>query len=163
MSINAKTHILIVVIIVCAMSFAARFVQRFQSDEVIERRETGGVVDQTQYISISQASWGRNCDGQTASLTASEKIGITESGMDGTERYMVPENNALPLVAEKCAKQTACDLTATVNALGFDPAPGCNKELLVQYRCFSYDVTRTKRLTYRASGRLDCRTAPGAK
>ena len=59
--------------------------------------------------------------------------------------------NALDSVRKRCDGNLNCDYTIDVSTLG-DPAPGCSKNFIVNYRCFDGGRERRVVVDPEASG-----------
>ncbi len=84
-------------------------------------------------IHISSASYGLNC-------TPSNPPNSTDALSSQTQPVTAQENNALTQVTALCDTRYTCQFNVTAAGVGFDPAPECDKDISVNYRCFSYDV-----------------------
>lgn len=87
-------------------------------------------------ISISQASWGLNCRPSPSHFEA------TSGGfaVDSSTGLKLAPGNVQANVAELCDGKPRCEIPLNFQPAGKDPAPDCpEKELEVEYRCFSFD------------------------
>lgn len=100
-------------------------------------------------IHIIRASWGLNCGHDAA--------GAMRTFADDRESNKIIENNILQTIQRFCDGKAACTLHNTVEFMGTDPAPACpNKEMAIEYRCYSFDRPWHLTLPFQASGTADC-------
>ena len=125
---NFNTHLLIVsVLIVVGYGF-----WHFGVQKPAQAPAQGSVVSRYS-ISISQASWGVNCQARSSLYDEQTNDGFSKA--TGTP---LKPNNVFRPVSQACNGKVSCDITRTV--LGPDPDPECPEKLLeVEYRCFAYD------------------------
>ncbi len=151
---NRKTHVILVALLLLLILIAAHLAQRLDRSSPAPQGPI--VIDETRFIHIIRAHWGRNCHGQKRQASPAVAMGISEQGAYEAPLYEVAENNAYKPVAETCDRQRYCELEAKTEFLGFDPAPNCRKELTVEYRCFSYDTPWVKKAAQNQDLRIDC-------
>ncbi len=154
---GSKTHIIVIALILLVIMFAAHMVR--QMDRGAAATSTKPIViDETRFIHVIRASWGRNCHGKKRRSSPAVTLGITEEGVYSTPFYDIAENNAYKIVADKCNNRRSCTLEANSDFIGFDAAPNCTKELVVEYRCFSYDTPWIKKAKQKQTMVIDCVT-----
>ena len=121
-----KTHLIIVSCIILAVYLAWQWMEPAAEMPVIS------VEPSSPYsITITHASWGLNCRLRTQTADSFAK---------NANHTPLREDNALSKLSEQCNGKLQCSIPVSSSALGFDPAPECaEKELRVEYRCFSYD------------------------
>lgn len=109
------------------------------------------VKESNRWISVIHASWGLNCRGVANSFGSSYDPYKAESA-PGKLRV----DNVLVAVSNLCNGQEECTIPVTADALDGDPAPACaDKQLTVEYRCFSYDRPWTVHATNKSLS-IDC-------
>lgn len=150
-----RAHIIIIGVLIATMFLIAQMIQGWQEESAkAEARET--LIDETYYIDVIRATWGMNCHGKVMGLTASEKLGIAERITDSNNAFVIAEDNALKTIKDRCNRKKNCSFKVIVDDLGFDPAPGCPKELYMEYRCFSYDTMRKAKAHFKQQFSIDC-------
>jgi hypothetical protein len=129
-----KVHLVIVSCIILAVYFAWQILNANTPAPAATENSNS-----TYSITIAHASWGLNCQYNGTSRTpATESDGFANSGTSQTNPLR--EDNILAKIAELCNGKLKCTIPNTSEALGADPAPAClDKEINVEYRCFSYD------------------------
>jgi hypothetical protein len=84
-------------------------------------------------ITISHASWGLNCRYKTRNNESDNFAGAKDSSP-------LREDNVLAKISQECNGKLHCSIPVSTDMLGPDPAAQCyEKELSIEYRCFSYD------------------------
>lgn len=106
-------------------------------------------------IQISRASWGLNC------LEQRRRYGLKQLPQDafneGGEGNKIRENNILVAISDLCNGKQTCYLTNSPDTFTPDPDPQCpTKEMVVEYRCYSFDRPWTLKLASREKGTIDC-------
>ena len=72
----------------------------------------------------------------------------------------VKPGNATGAALEPCGKATgSCSFTVDVGRMG-DPAPGCRKDFLLQWRCGDLEKTRQLYIAEEANGKTALATCP---
>lgn len=117
---------------------------------VFSHKEVTAIIS-PYYITISNATYGYNCKDTEARAAASGTVDPFASGLPPIRR-----NNVLTKVSDLCNGKPSCGITVNSDVLGGDPAPGCGKELEVEYRCFSYDRPRMEKKTEATRLEIDC-------
>lgn len=112
-------------------------------------------------IQIVRASYGLNClynYGRAPAAATPDSLPAAENSADLPP---LRENNVLERLSAFCNLKTRCPLKSDPAWLGFNPAPGCyNKQLSVEYRCFSYDRLRHKILEVNEASEIACAAPP---
>ena len=93
-------------------------------------------------ITIARANWGWNCNGSKKMASTTQYL-TNPNGTHTAETYQVAENNAYNAVSKLCDKRLKCDVEASVATIGFGAAENCPKDLVVDFRCFDYDILRS--------------------
>jgi hypothetical protein len=123
-----KTHLIIVSFIILAVYLAWQLMEPASELPAVSPEKPSPYS-----ITIVHASWGVNC-----------RLRMNESSMDNFAKDVrntpLREDNVLAKISEQCDGKLQCSIPVNSAALGLDPAPECaEKELRVEYRCFSYD------------------------
>lgn len=128
-----KLHLIIISCIVVVVML----VWQLMHSGIMTPAETG--TPKQQYaLSVTHASWGLNCRGMLINTPAPTSSAFANKQDQPTNALR--EDNVIGVVAPMCNGNMDCQITADEATLGKDPAPGCNnKELVIEYRCFSYD------------------------
>ncbi|MFO1241974.1 MAG: hypothetical protein U1E36_02045 [Rickettsiales bacterium] len=103
------------------------------------------------------ATWGENCNDYIESMN--ENPSRDEDGNILSEKMVpVKKDNVLRRVASMCDTRAACAFPVGTEILGPDPAPGCTKALIIDYRCG--EMGATQRITaYSGSGlEISCKS-----
>lgn len=125
-----KFHLLIVFFITATVILLWQFVIR---QTPLQLAAPATVQDPPFSISVIRASWGLNC-------TQNSEENRHSPDDPFTKQNAPYENNVLAKVQELCDGRLSCEIPISVQTLGDDQAPNCTeKELSVEYRCFSYD------------------------
>lgn len=119
------------------IALAAGLAAAFLSSPAVAEQEPP--PPQGEATSILDASYGLNCHGQYKMNSG----GIPQPRLGS---FSVEKNNAFAAMQALCEGKPSCDFVVSPQALGFDPAEYCRKELVLHYRCFSYDRVREKSL-----------------
>jgi hypothetical protein len=95
-------------------------------------------------ISIYSATWGENCNLLiNQSIRDRERMPAKrDEKNDRAEKkplVPVPFNNVLKQVGDECNGKLSCSVRASVGTFDNDPLQSCFKNLVVGYRCFSFD------------------------
>lgn len=130
-----RTHLIIIACIIAAVYFAWHIIDAAPPPPPPAAVE----VDSPYSIAIAHASWGLNCR--------------RDENSDGfaADKTALREDNVLAALAERCNGKLRCDIPLTPETMGDTPTPGCTKQLVVEYRCFSFDRPWTVRAS---SGKL---------
>jgi hypothetical protein len=87
-------------------------------------------------IKVTQATYGRNCQGYVPQLQRT---------------FVVKAGNVTDAVSASCSvRHGLCTYVVDVNRLG-DPAPGCSKDMTVEWRCGSDQSPHTDHLNAEAN------------
>jgi hypothetical protein len=151
-----KTHIFIVIGMVGIMYLLYSLVERLQDYKESGESPDTTLIDETVYIQFEQATFGNNCNGRVMDSSVAERLGVETYGKSGYKRYSVNDNNAISVVSKFCGKVTKCKINVNENTLGFDPAPRCDKNLKLSYRCFNFDIKREAEAPYGGEINIDC-------
>jgi|GEM_PF-3279852 len=96
-----------------------------------------GIKPHIAFTTIS-ASWGLNCHGQVAK----SDVGL----LTNTGKYHnIQKDNILEKVRMICEDESGCYFDPRY--LGNKPAPNCNNDITITYRCYSYDNEHSKTFT----------------
>lgn len=132
-AMSFKLHLMIVSFIIVAVYVAW---QLSTSENTETQVLSAAPQSNARTLSIAHASWGLNCRHIRASG------GDTAFAGEKPASKLV-QDNVLSIVASLCNGKRSCKIPLEAATLGDDPAPECpNKELAVEYRCFSYDRPR---------------------
>ena len=131
-------------------------VVRLQDYKESDTSSSNTLIDETIYIQFEQATFGNNCNGRVMDSSIAERLGVEAYGKGGYKRYSVSDNNAISAVSTLCGKVTKCKISVNENTLGFDPAPRCDKNLKLSYRCFNFDIKREDEAPYGGEVNIDC-------
>ena len=105
------------------------------------------------------ATWGENCNEYIQNTNANpprdEKNNIIGEALSPVKR-----DNVLRRVASMCDTRAACAFPVKKDILGADPAPGCTKALVIDYRCGELGITQRITAYTGSQLSLDCKTAP---
>lgn len=153
-----KVHIAIVIGIACMMYLIYSLVARFQAYDTAGETQESSIIDETIYIQFEKATFGYNCNGRVMDVSVAQKLGVADP-KGGYKRFTVEENNALDAVKKSCGKTKFCKIEVDEGGLGFDPAPRCDKNLQVSYRCFNFDILRQADAPYAGELVIDCNNA----
>lgn len=156
---SQKAHILIVIGMVVMMYIAYSLVSRWQDFDKPDNATAPTLIDESIYIQFDSATYGDNCNGRVMDSSIAQRLGVESYEKGGFKRFVVNDNNALEAVKNVCGHTVKCKLTASESALGFDPAPRCDKHLKVSYRCFNFDVRKEATAGYGGDIEIDCTSA----
>ena len=141
-----KTHLIIVSVIILAVYFAWQMLKPAPNNTPQATTENSSPYS----IIIVHASWGLNC------RSAGKSPAPQSEGFAPTENQaVIAEDNVLATVSSLCNNKLDCAFTINTETLGKDPAPNCDKELTVEYRCFNYDRPWTIKSASRSIS-IDC-------
>lgn len=112
-------------------------------------------------VSIINATWGENCNPAIEEALRDQRNSPpVKDGRGNVLPYMplkkVEPDNVLQKVSETCNHRFACQLRLDPETLGVDPLPGCYKQLVVAYRCFTFDRLNTLTLDQGDMLKIDC-------
>ena len=90
----------------------------------------------------------------SAVLRGMGKLAADERPRVGEVVNSVKAGNATPMISETCDKALeTCEFFADLGRLQ-DPAPGCDKDLAVQWRCGRAEKVNSVRIAARADGKF---------
>lgn len=143
-----KTHLIIVSIIIASVLGVWQVARHMPKTVQLPKKQSD-----TRAIEVVRASWGLNClDSFASAPQKGDAFGRTFA-----HNNPLKENNILVKVSEACNLRAQCVIRNDVEQLGFDPAPECpGKEIIVEYRCFSYDRPWRITIPSRESAAIDC-------
>lgn len=108
------------------------------------------------YITIDNATWGKNCDMYVRQALASYIPPAPGTADAPPKPAYAQYNNALPALREQCDHHLKCSFMLNSANLKVDPLPSCFKRLTVGYRCFSYDRLHKAELGQGEMLTIDC-------
>lgn len=144
---NLKLH-LIVSAIFLALIFGA--LSYFSTTQAPPSAPTPITSDR--FIQIARATWGENCNGYIQSAQEQVRMGKSKDPAPA----LVRRDNALRVVSSLCNGKEQCQFATDPVSLGFDPIASCDKEMVVEYRCFVSDRSHEVRAEGGASVLIDC-------
>jgi len=109
-------------------------------------------VTKDRFIQIKSATWGENCN----DFIQTQRDRLKNSPADTPVPEPVRKNNALRVVSSLCNGKETCQFTLAEESLGFDPAPQCDKNMELEYRCFLTDIAHSQPASYGESVYIDC-------
>lgn len=143
-----RTHLIIILCITAAIYGIWYLLSQNQPVAVIQRGAS------PYSIHISRATWGLNCR-QRYQVPSTSSDGFSADAAGG---FSLTANNVLKQVGELCDGKPDCEIPTDALLIGKDPAPHCiDKELEVEYRCFSFDRPWRIR-SISATTKIDCST-----
>jgi len=125
-----KIHLIIISCIIAAVLLAYQAVSYLHTSKTVGKPRSA--------VQVVRASWGLNCDPETFATSP------------------VRENNLAGPVDALCKGKISCVILNSSEALGFDPAPNCGKQIVVEYRCFTFDRLWKTTIAPGESGTIDC-------
>ncbi len=124
---------------------------------MITRSEQVAAVPTGNLIQVVRASYGMNCNPRSATARVPRNAPAGKFEFDSDSESKLYWDNARETVAPRCQGKPACQVTNTPAAVGFDPAPACfEKELVVEYRCYSFDRLWKLVVPPSEKGDIDC-------
>lgn len=117
--------------------------------------------DPQQFLITVSATWGDNCNDYIKNNNDNPRRDDKNNIISG-QIPLVKKDNVLRRVATMCDTRAACAFPVNQDILGPDPAPGCTKALVIDYRCGELGITQ--RITAYSGNQLalDCKTPPAA-
>ena len=111
-----------------------------------------GSAGEDPFVQVDTASWGVNCN----------SIYVAPTVINGKAQppVTVHTNNVLRRVSALCNGKTGCEIPVSASTLGDDPLPNCDKHLVVEYRCFTFDKIHRLDKKDKATLEIDCNAAP---
>lgn len=119
-------------------------------------------ADPGQFLITVSATWGENCNDYIKNNNDNPRR--DEKNIIISEQIPpVKKDNVLRRVAAMCDTRAACAFPVKQDILGPDPAPGCTKALVIDYRCGELGVT--ERITAYSGNQLalDCNSPSSVK
>ncbi len=93
------------------------------------------------YIRISEAHWGLNCN-ENYKAYLRRKAALGNKPAEGPEPQPVLKNNILPRLSSLCDIKSKCEFVANSITLG-EAYQYCTKDLYISWRCTTYERLRT--------------------
>jgi hypothetical protein len=144
---SLKIHLIIVGIIIFCVFLGWQLLQWSKPAPTPE------VVQTDREIEIIRASWGLSCNNRFNMRPKTAPAGNFTDTDDG----VIKENNLLQVASALCNLKPQCAIRNSADSLGFDPAPDCvDKQIEIEYRCFSYDRPWVLTIKNRETGVIDC-------
>ena len=144
-----RTHLIIVALIIVSVFIGWETMQTISA-----RRAARALMESGRAIEIVRASWGLNCPAGTRD---SHSEGVTGFMEGRSNPPSVRENNILEVVSALCNLKPQCSIHNSPQTFGSDPAPDCiEKEISIEYRCFSYDRPWPLTIASHETGVIDC-------
>lgn len=116
-------------------------------------------VINAKHISIVEATWGLNCNRYINEKLKKNPFTTDATGKVTSEESAPPvpitPNNVFAIIESLCNKKNACTVSARSDILG-NPYADCSKELFVSWRCFAYDILRSKTINENNSSMITC-------
>jgi hypothetical protein len=145
-----KTHLIIVSIIIASVFLG------WQAMRLLSRAEQV-VAPSGNLIQLVRANYGLNCNSRTLGTRASRNTSAGKFEYDNQDESNIYPDNARKVVEPLCQGKPWCRVTNSTNLLGMDPAPGCfEKELVIEYRCYSFDRLWKLVVPANEKGEIDC-------
>lgn len=115
------------------------------------------------YVQISSATWGMNCNPHVKHEIERARIERTKLPFSKRDTIPIPKhitrNNALTYISTLCNGKAICTFLTEADIIKFDPIHSCFKELEISYRCYDIDRLRHAKFRQGEVTRLDCSTA----
>lgn len=151
---SLKVHLFIVTLIILSVFMAWRWMQ---SHDLTAAHDNAPMHT----VEIVRASWGLNC-GEASAARPGDAVPAGPFSRENAPPAL-RENNILQVISALCNGKPECAIRNSPDALGGDFAPECtDKEITVEYRCFSYDRPWLLRIVPRATGVIHCQDAAAA-
>lgn len=157
MRTNVKFHAIAITLITLIVVVLYVMIGPKQSQQPTET----GPREGDRQVSIINATWGENCNPAIEEALRDQRNSPpVKDGHGKVLPYMplkkVEPDNVLQKVSETCNHRFACQLRLDPETLGVDPLPGCYKQLVVAYRCFTFDRLNTLTLDQGDMLKIDC-------
>lgn len=154
---NWKVHAIAIGVIVSVITVVfLAFAPPPKKETAVTEEAKGSVPANQLHIEIVRATWGLNCN-QIIDYAIDRIRKNPELRKKGNIPERVQPNNVRRIISDACAGKPACQFEATSEALKINPYHTCMKQLLIDYRCFSYDQLRTLKANERDKVVMDCR------
>lgn len=125
-----------------------------------DKENVEAVSDQSFVITVS-ATWGENCNEYIQNNNDNPQR--DEQNNIVSERLpLIKKDNVLRQVSSMCDTRAACSFPVKKDILGADPAPGCTKALVIEYRCGELGITQRTTAYSGSQLTLDCKTPANA-
>lgn len=149
---ESKNHILLVFMVGLIVLLMWQFMPKPEAPPEEQIEET---IDTGDYVRIHSASWGLNCIDPAAQ-------GHTDALLAKDDKVMkLRRDNVLSFVSKQCNGKDSCEVMnspATFDASDDkNPQKNCEKDLEIEYRCFTFDRLWKKVSGHREPVKIECK------
>ncbi len=110
-------------------------------------------------LRIESASWGLNCNALYNAYKARERSAAAQqqnpSARPVSPAVIIQPDNVLYKVGEKCDGHSKCTVTSSSDEFP-DVFTACSKDLVISWRCYSYDKLRSAKASSGDKIIIDC-------
>lgn len=149
---ESKNHIILVIMVALIALLVWQFIPKQQPVVEVAAEDP---ADDGHYIRIHSASWGLNCPVRTDGTTSNDSMLAPD-----TPVMQLKRDNVLSLISKKCNGKNECEVFNTPSTFNADddknPDRNCDKQLEVEYRCFTFDRLWKKVIEHRKTGKITC-------
>ncbi len=149
---NLKLHLIVSTVFLLLIFGALSYFSTTQAPP-----STPAPVTSDRFIQIARATWGENCNSYIQSVQQQVEMGKVK----GPAPTLIRRDNALRSVSTLCNGKEQCQFAARPQALGFDPVANCQKQMVVEYRCFVSDRSHEAITEDGATVLIDCTQPQG--
>lgn len=118
---------------------------------------TGPAAKSDRFITIVQATWGKNCDRFIAEGITNWQVPPADAVNPAPRPSYAQFNNALEPLKKACEGQMTCSFAANSTNIGIDPMRDCAKRLNMSYRCYEMDRLWPLEIAQGNTLQIDCR------